>query len=300
MVVGQLKRPPAKLSVEELASQVEKAVLEQVAGARFDLPVLPRIAVRAFAVLRKPEFNLAEVADLIETDPLMAARLVHLANSVAFATVSRLESVRACVARLGAREVSFFLMESAARQLIESHDVCIARLCDGLWEHSLAVALLCYDLVEALPGIDPEAAYLAGLLHDIGRPVLAGMLLDAESRLLGRRVDHWILPSRWLDIVLRCERRVGLSVAGAWNLPAPVAEAIEFCEGFDPSQPFRLANVVWLANVLAAASGHDVICKPSRELTAIMEEGALLLGVSEEAIVRFTASLPERLAARMA
>jgi putative nucleotidyltransferase with HDIG domain len=299
MIVGQIKLSQAKISLDELAVHVEKAILEQVATARFDLPAMPRVAGRAFALLRKPDFDIGEVADLIETDPMVAARLVHLANSVAYATVAKVDSVRACVARLGARELTFFLMEIAARQLIDCNNPRIARICDGLWEHSLSVAILSRDLAGALRGLDGEAAYLAGLLHDIGRPILAGMLLDAETRLLGKRVERWILPSKWLEIVLRCERRVGLAVAGAWNLPTSVGDAIEACDQFEPARPSRLANVVWLANALAAATGHDVICKPSKQLTALVAEGAALLGLDEDVISAAAAALPALLAARM-
>ena len=177
-----------------------------------------------FMVAGQSKFSLANPDP--EIDPVVAARLVHLANSVAFATFTKLESVLACVTRLGVRELSFFLMETAARQLVECHDPRIALICDGLWEHSLSVAILSHDLVEALPGLDAEAAYLAGLLHDIGRPVVAEMLLDAEGRLLGKRVDHWIMPSKWLGIITQCERTVGLAVTKAWTLPDSVIDAV--------------------------------------------------------------------------
>jgi putative nucleotidyltransferase with HDIG domain len=231
---------------------------------------------------------------------VVAARLVHLANSVAFATFTKLESVLACVNRLGARELSFFLMETAARQLVECHDPRIAQICDGLWEHSLSVAILSHDLVEALPGLDAEAAYLAGLLHDLGRPVVAEMLLDAEGRLLGKRVDHWIMPSKWMGIITQCERTVGLAVTRAWTLPDSVMDAVGLCDQYDEERPFRLANVVRLANALAAVVGHDLSARPAEETAVIVEGGAALLGLDTDTIAGVTAALPARLAGRMA
>jgi putative nucleotidyltransferase with HDIG domain len=258
------------------------------------------VATRAFTLLRKRDFSLSEVSAVIETDPVVAARLVHLANSVAFATFTKLESVLACVTRLGARELSFFLMETAARQLVECHDPRIAHICDGLWEHSLSVAILSHDLVEAVPGLDAEAAYLAGLLHDIGRPVVAEMLLDAEGRLLGKRVDHWIMPSKWLGIITQCERTVGLAVTRAWTLPDSVVDAVGLCDNYDEDRPFRLANVVRLANALAAVAGHDVSARPPEETAAIVESGIGMLGFESDTIAGVMAALPARLAGRMA
>jgi putative nucleotidyltransferase with HDIG domain len=298
-MLGQPKLSQIQVSSDELAAQIEKAVLEQVSADRIALPAMPRVAARAFMLLRKRDFSLAEVAAVIETDPVVAARLVHLANSVAFATFSKLESVQACVTRLGARELSFFLMETAAKQLVECHDPRIAQICDGVWEHSLAVAILSHDLVEAVPGIDAEAAYLAGLLHDIGRPVVAEMLLDAEGRLLGKRVDHWIMPSKWLGIIVRCERTVGLAVTRAWTLPESVSDAVAMCDQYDLSRPFRLANVVRLANALAEVSGHDVTAQPNPETEAHIQEGSGMLGLDADTIAGVLAALPARLAGRM-
>jgi HD-like signal output (HDOD) protein len=300
MVVGQLKLTHLKVSEDELASQIQHAVLEQIAADKIALPAMPRVATRAFTLLRKRDFSLTEVAAVIETDPVVAARLVHLANSVAFATYTKLESVLACVTRLGARELSFFLMETAARQLVECHDPRIAQICDGLWEHSLSVAILSHDLVQALPGLDAEAGYLAGLLHDIGRPVVAEMLLDAEARLLGKRVDRWIMPSKWLGIIVQCERTVGLAVTRAWTLPESVVDAVGLCDQYDTERPFRLANVVRLANALAAVAGHDLTIRPAEENAAIVEDGTTLLGLEADAIARVMTALPGRLAGRMA
>ncbi len=300
MVVGQLKLSRLTISSDELAAMVERAVLDQVAADRIALAAMPRVATRAFTLLRKRDFSLNEVSAVIETDPVVAARLVHLANSVAFATFTKLESVLACVTRLGARELSFFLMETAARQLIECHDPRIAQMCDGLWEHSLSVAILSHDLVEALPGLDPEAGYLAGLLHDIGRPVVAEMLLDAEGRLLGKQVDHWIMPSKWLGIITQCERTVGLAITRAWTLPDSVIDAVGLCDQYDEERPYRLANVVRMANALAAVAGHDLSARPADESAAIVESGAALLGLDSDTIAGVTAALPARLAGRMA
>jgi len=224
---------------------------------------------------------------------------VHLANSVAFATFTKLESVPACVTRLGARELSFFLMETAARQLVECHDPRIAQICDGLWEHSLSVAILAQDLAQAVAGLDGEVAYLAGLLHDIGRPVVAEMLLDAEGRLLGKQVDHWIMPSRWLDIIVRCERSVGLAVTRSWTLPESVSDAVGVCDQYDRGRPFRLANLVRLANALAETSGHDVTVKPDQETETRIQEGSELIGIDVDTIAGVMAELPVRLAGRM-
>lgn len=294
-----MAQPQNTINEEELALQVEKSVLELTVSEKITLPAMPRIAARAFTLLRKKDYSLAEVAGLIETDPVVAARLVHLANSVAFATSTKLESILACVTRLGARELSFFLMETAAKQLTTCHDPRIAQMCDGLWEHSLCVAILSQDLSEALPGLDVEAAYLSGLLHDLGRPVVAEMLLEAEKRLLKKHVDGWILPTKWLEVIVRCERPVGLALTKAWSLPDTVVEAVADCDHYDHQRPYRLANVVRMANTIAGLTKHDLAAASLAELVAVANEGSALLGLEDFTLSRIVTQLPNRLSGRM-
>ena len=288
-----------RIAAERLAFHVEKSVMDQVAEEKITLPAMPRIASRAFTLLRKKDYSLSEVSALIETDPIVAARLVHLANSVAFATATKLESVLACVTRLGTRELSFFLMETAAKQLTVCHDPRIAQMCDGLWEHSLCVAIVAQDLSEELPGMDPEAAYLSGLLHDLGRPVVAEMLLEAERRLLGSRIDHWMLPSKWFDVIVRCERPVGLALTKAWTLPDTVVEAVSDCDRYEMNRPFRLANVVRMANAIAGLTKHDLAASPLPQLVSVANEGSAILGLEDHVLSRIVSQLPQKLTNRM-
>jgi HD-like signal output (HDOD) protein len=126
------------------------------------------------------------------------------------------------------------------------------------------------------------------------------MLLDAEGRLLGKRVDHWIMPSKWLDIIVRCERTVGLAVTRAWTLPESVSDAVALCDQYDRGRPYRLANVVRLANGLAEASGRDVTVQPDQQTEARIQEGSELLGLDVDTIAGVLAELPAQLAGRMA
>jgi hypothetical protein len=83
-------------------------------------------------------------------------------------------------------------------------------------------------------------------------------------------------------------------------LPDSVVDAVGQCDGYDEERPFRLANVVRLANALAAEAGHDLTTRPDEEIAAIVEGGALLLGLDADTIAEVTAALPARLAGRRA
>jgi hypothetical protein len=77
-------------------------------------------------------------------------------------------------------------------------------------------------------------------------------------------------------------------------------DAVGLCDQYDEERPFRLANVVRLANALAAVVGHDLSARPAEETAVIVEGGAALLGLDTDTIAGVTAALPARLAGRMA
>jgi HD-like signal output (HDOD) protein len=84
------------------------------------------------------------------------------------------------VARLGIKTLVTLLQELAAEQVFTSRDPVIRNTFRGIWEHCLGVAHLSRDLAGMVKGMVPDTAYLAGLFHDIGKPVVAAMLLEAE------------------------------------------------------------------------------------------------------------------------
>ena len=283
----------------EMATRVEESVLAAIENNALELPTMPMVAARALAMLGRDDFSFAQIAALIETDPIVAARLVRLAQSAAFAGLSRFDSVITCVTRLGAEELRLFLVETAVHHVLESRNPCIAQMCRDLWRHSLAVAILSRDLASGVHALHPDSAYLGGLLHDVGRPALAATLLDAEQRLLGTRVQRWIMPSAWLAIISGKHRSVGAAIARKWGLPDPVAHAIRDSSDYDTGDRFSTGNVVLLADSLAKREGIFVGPINAEEIKQHVALGQQLLSVDDALIERLVADLANRVASRI-
>ncbi|HEX7597628.1 MAG TPA: HDOD domain-containing protein [Polyangia bacterium] len=283
----------------EMATRVEESVVSAIEDNRLELPNLPLVAARALAMLGRDDFSFAQIATLIETDPIVAARLVRLTHSAAFASLSRFDSVLTCLTRLGAEELRLFLVETAVHHVLESRDPCIAQMCRDLWRHSLAVAILSRELATAVHALHPDAAYLVGLLHDVGRPVLAATLLDAEQRLLGTRTQRWIMPSAWLNIISGKHRSVGEAIARKWGLPEPVVNGIRCSAEYDTGDRFATANVVLLADTLAKREGIYVGPINAEEIESRLAQGKQLLSVDDAIVERLVTDLADRVSSRI-
>jgi putative nucleotidyltransferase with HDIG domain len=287
-----------RLAEDQLASEIERLVLRDLEADRLELPALPTVAVKTIQILGDSEYRVDEVARLIETDPLLTAQLVRLTNSAVFAGRQPISSIRECVTRLGGLQLRSFLYEIAARQLIESRDPRIAGFCKGLWEHSLAVALLAREVALTSNRTLGEQAYVAGLLHDIGKPLLATVLVAAERRLVGPKTEVWIRPDAWLSFVLAKHRAVGVALARKWGMPDTVVRSIEESVDFDVGEPRSLSNAVRLANALTKLSGLYVGAFDWEEVAAVSFVGQQLFMLDDPKVERMMTAVREQLGRR--
>ncbi len=290
----------ARISDEEMARRAEEFVLRRIDAGDLALPTIPLVAARCLEVLSHPDYSVNDVARLIETDPLCAARIVRLANSAARATLEPARSVLQSVMRLGGDELRSFMFEVSAKPLFESHDATISGLGRSLWEHSVAVALLTRAVVRRNNAKQPEAAYLAGLLHDIGKPLMAAMLLDAERRLFNVRTRNWLFPETWIQLIATTHRRVGIALADAWRMPDLVVRSVRDADNYDTGDPSNPANAVRFANALAKSAGLYAGKVDPGDIDSLVFVGRKLFSLSDADIEAFTNGLRERVDERLA
>jgi len=287
-----------RMSDQEMARRAEEVVRKRIEANDLSLPSLPLVAVRCLDILSHPDFSVADLARAIETDPLLAAGVVRLANSAARATLEPARSVVQAVMRLGADELQTLMFEVSARPVFQSHSHAIRSLGSELWAHSLAVALLARALVRRAAGPQPEAAYLGGLLHDIGKPLMAGMLLDAERRLFNVRTKTWLFPATWLTLIDRVHRGVGVALAEAWHLPPLVVSSVRAAPLYEVGEGAHPANAVRLANALAKTVGVYAGAFDAAAVADQVLTGRKLFALSEQEAAALTEGLRERVDAR--
>jgi HD-like signal output (HDOD) protein len=287
---------PPGASDDDLARSLRDRVLGDIQAGTLSLPSPPAVVSRCLVLLSNPAFAVSEVASLIESDPTVAARLIRLCNSPAFLRGGPPRAIGDCVTRLGARELRIFLFETAARELFQSRDARIRDLCACIWEHSVAVGVLARMLM-GRGTADGEAAYLAGLLHDIGKPVLANALLDLERRLEGR-VDAWLAPRTWLALVRAGHRPVGRLLADRWGLPPASIAVLRGEANLAPARGRTLENAVLLANALAKREGYAPEKPDHAQLEQIIATGQAIFAMDGAAVDHLLDALREQVGAR--
>jgi putative nucleotidyltransferase with HDIG domain len=283
-----------------MAAQMEKIVSRRVEQDQLVVPPLAAVALKCLGLVKNPEFPFKEAAAIIEKDPVVTARLLRYVNSAATAAREPIKSVLNAVTRLGVQRLRNFLVEISAHRLFDSHDARITESCRGVWEHSLAVASLARDVAVVANCGDPEMAYLAGLLHDVGKPIVAGLLLEAERIILTSKPGvAWLGARDWIDVIQRVHRRVGVQVAERWELPAEVCRSIRGCDEYDSAEPLSTANAVCFANALAKSEGLYVGDIVKEDVDALVMIGRSLLGIDDQRCTSLTTNLKASVKAQL-
>ena len=124
------------------------------------------------AALQSPQCNLSTIGDAIQKDPDLTARLLRLANSPFFGFANRLSTVAEAVSLLGIQQIQDMIVASSVLEQFKGVPDSFVNK-DSFWRHSLAVGITARLLAMERRLPKPDKFFVAGLLHDVGRLVLA-------------------------------------------------------------------------------------------------------------------------------
>jgi putative nucleotidyltransferase with HDIG domain len=223
-----------------------------------DLPSLSPALGQLIATLGREDASVADVAAIIRQDPVIAARVLRAANSAAYAGRSPIASIREALLRLGLVRVRRLALVASLYDAVPVRGTRAAR--ELFWQHSLAVAHGSEIIVRQAAGVpddaDPEAAFLAGLLHDLGLLVLEAHY-PREAAAVKRHADAEGVPIFEAEVaVLQADHgELGALMAGHWSMPELITEAIRAHHRLElASDGARwAASVVHLADYIACS-----------------------------------------------
>jgi len=200
-----------------------------------ELPLLPAVIVRLLALDPNDENYFEELLELAQEDPTFALRLIRLSNSATSSPVNAVTTLQNAVVRLGVKSVAGLVTSMATmRVFIPTSDGEKA-----LWSHSLQVAVGARLIAKAAPQlkVDPEQAFLCGLLHDIGRFVLFDKAAD-EMNLVEQA--SWETPTQLIDVELAQygfnHSDLGGRVCKKWGLPDSITHVVAEHHKFNGSK----------------------------------------------------------------
>ena len=214
---------------------------------RGELPSLPDLALKIGKAIDNPDNANDDIARLIQLDPALAARILSVVNSAAFGGLNKISSIQQATARLGRSKVRSLVYSCLLKNIFNNSSHGLKKRMVDLWQHSAHIAALCFVLARETPGIDPEQALLAGLIHDIGAVAVIGGIGHFPVLAEREEVLDYTIAS------LRVE--VGVQTLKRWGLEDELEEVVRNAENW-----MRLGSAIpENADVVILAQLHALI-----------------------------------------
>lgn len=201
------------------------------------------VALQVRMALDDPEIHLDKAAKVVQADPMLAAKVVGLANSVAFnRSGNPISEVRTAVMRLGVNLIRGLSTALIMRQFSATPSAAHQALAARLWEHSAHVAALSYVLARRMGQQNSDMAMFAGMVHEIGGFYLISRATAYPDLIAEGVSEAWQAGG---------EAQVGAAVLRALVVPGEIASALRaLWQGNVTLPPRCLADTLFLANCL--------------------------------------------------
>ena len=281
---------------DRLIGKLTEIVERRLEADKLIVPCWPSAAANLTRLVRDAEATPQKAVEAIGRDPLVAAQVLRLAAS----TGPPVTSIEEAVTRLELSRLKQPLGEMAARQMSESQSSGITEASRAVWRHAIGTALLARDLAALAQSPAGDEAYTAGLVHDIGEPVIAAMLLEAERQLARGRSVGWIGAAQWTAAVKRAHRDIGQKLAERWALPASARRLSRDCAEYEAADRSSPLNFVIFANAIAKRVGLYHGPFDADDAAALEVIGRSLLGLQEGVVNALCGGILERVDALLA
>src|SRR6202142_656073 len=235
-----------------LSELLNNKLLAEIVGSVQDLPVMPRAYIQLRDTLANPNYSLKNVVRIVEQDVGISAKILQLVNSAFFGLPRDVSSVQMAVCYIGAEMLQNLVLSAEVFHVFDKGKSVKGFSFEGLHMHSQFTARIAAGLLPPSPARD--AAIIAGLLHDVGKLILATRSPQHFARAIeGSRVEKMPLYLVEQQLIGVSHAEVGAYLLGLWGLPSPVVEAVAHHHepGRIKSESLDAVGAVHIANVLA-------------------------------------------------
>ncbi|MBN1257672.1 MAG: HDOD domain-containing protein [Planctomycetes bacterium] len=235
-----------------------KRNLESIIKCIDNLPTMPQVLTALLGILDDPKSSATDINEIMSRDPVLVARILKVVNSAFYALPNRVSSISQAIVILGFNTVKSLAISTTMIDIFSNRDERFSY--EKFWSHSVGCGTIAMLLSKKHPGINADTAFVAGLMHDIGKLVLdqyvpddfKGILEIAERQQVSfQEAEQAVLETTHADL--------GFWLAKKWRLADDLCEAIHHHhtvqDTADPASR-KLAAICSLANYICILKNY--------------------------------------------
>jgi len=242
--------PRIKITNVEDRQRTRRRILQQCDR----IPPLPDVVLKLLELVSRGQAGPMEFEAILQLSPALAGKVLGLVNSPLFGFRHPITSIHDAVALLGYAPLRNVIMAYGTGELMRMEFSCYGHSEKGLWEHSVAVAAAARSLAKScgLDQEDRELLFLAGLLHDVGKMLLAPYFTQHHVKTAHFPGDVHAMEKQFCGLD---HTEAGALVTAKWNLPETLQEVIAHQHGGEGPADYRTHTAILR---LAEAITHEL------------------------------------------
>ncbi|MBN2724795.1 MAG: HDOD domain-containing protein [Deltaproteobacteria bacterium] len=250
---------------------IDPRVIRTVKRSIANMPGMSGTFNATLSLLSNPSTNVKIIAQAVERDQVLAARVLRLVNSPFFGLERQVTGIRQAVILLGFNTIRQLIWSFGINKTVIELSSKYQFDMDQFWNHSISTAVLGRRISNSIPGSDSESAFAAGLLHDIGKMVLYMAFKDTYHNV------HREAQTSFTDLCTLEKEKIGITHPQAgyilglkWNFPQQILNCILFHHNVPPASDttslvkllepdqYNLLEITSLSNVVSSYIGFGL------------------------------------------
>lgn len=240
---------------------IENKVKSVISNIR-NLPTPPIVFHQIQKVINDPNVNATKIANILAEDPAMSVKVLRLTNSAFYGLSKEIESVKQAVVIVGFEAIKNLVLSASVLDMFKDKSI-DQEAQEKYWRHSLSTALCCRILARQIKSrgiVDPDSAFSAGLLHDVGKMIFSCFLPEEYAEFKEQRTSDMV--SQDFEVEDRAfgytHAQIGSFLGTMWKIPQKLTDAIYYhhtpmlYHGED-----AFPHIVYLANWLSKKTFYD-------------------------------------------
>lgn len=261
------------------------------------LPSLPHVLIKLLNACQKDTTCFDTLAEIINKDAALSAKVLSVANSPVYGKSHELTSLKQILLFLGLDTIKSIAITASVQQFFSRYSKEKSRFLKGFWEHTLYTALVAKNLARLTSYNNPEEAYLAGLLHDIGKLIFENYSQHEYSELVYTDNSSEELLKRENEKYEITHDDIGARLLEMWGISDVISDAVKYhhAKTSDILEAHQLVKIINLSNTITTNNhiNKDVLLDYSYRLFDLSDSVLMDVLVNAKAEVKKIAASME-------